>query len=118
MKRVRVTCHEPIVADPAYRQPWADVWVTFTGKPGRRRYEFAPTLLSRPELDVDLSDARDEANSDIDSPEKVERLESIATVLQSQRVYVDPIQTLITRMSTRQRHGVTVVRLKSCLSSS
>ena len=91
VKRVRVTCYEPIAVHPTYRQPWADVWVTFTAKPGRRRYEFAPTLLSRPELDVDLSDAREEANSPDSSPGEVERLENIATALETQRIFVDPV---------------------------
>ena len=78
------------MADPGYRQPWADVWVTFSGKPGRRRYEFAPTLLSRPELDLDLSNAKDEANSSSEYSGHIARLEKIVAVLRSQRVYVDP----------------------------
>jgi hypothetical protein len=60
-KRVLVRCYEPIATDPSYRQPWSDVWIRFKARPGRRIYKYGPTLISRPELHLDLRRARERA---------------------------------------------------------
>jgi hypothetical protein len=58
-KLITVRCYDPIAVDKTYRQPWSDLWISFTSKPGRRRYAFAPTLVSLPALKQDLQMALD-----------------------------------------------------------
>jgi hypothetical protein len=50
-KRVRLTCHEPFAVDPTQKQPWADVYVMFKTRPGRRGVPIEPTLMSRSDLE-------------------------------------------------------------------
>jgi hypothetical protein len=56
MRAKVVTCitHEPLGMYPDARQGWCDVWIRFKAKPGRKKYYFGPTLMSRGELDADL----------------------------------------------------------------
>ena len=61
MKRVRITCYQPIALDPTIRQPWADVWIRFKTRSGRPAHEYGPTLLSRKELQGDIRKARQDA---------------------------------------------------------
>lgn len=53
-KHVIAVCHGPIAFGPHYKSPWEDVWLRWKGKPGRRRYYSAPTLICRAELVADL----------------------------------------------------------------
>jgi hypothetical protein len=63
-KHVTIRCHEPIAWDRFARQPWSDVWLNFTAKPGRKKYCFAPTLVSKPVLEDDLRDAQEQQAKD------------------------------------------------------
>ena len=58
-KRVLAVCYGPIAFGPHYKSPWEDVWLRWKGKPGRRRYYSAPTLICRAELVADLEHHRD-----------------------------------------------------------
>ena len=57
-KLITVRSYDPIAADKNYRQPWSDVWISFTGKPGRKRFRFGPTLVALPALIQDVELAR------------------------------------------------------------
>jgi hypothetical protein len=50
IKRIRVICHEPIAVSRQARQRWADVYLRFTTKPGRRIVRLGPTLMARADL--------------------------------------------------------------------
>jgi hypothetical protein len=50
-KHVTIRCYDPIARDKFARQPWSDVWLSFTAKPGRKKYCFAPTLVSKVALE-------------------------------------------------------------------
>ncbi len=49
-KCVLAICHGPIAFGRRYKSPWEDVWLQWKGKPGRRSYYSAPTLICRAEL--------------------------------------------------------------------
>lgn len=53
-KRVLCSCHGPIAFGPHYKSPWEDVWLRWKGKPGRKVYRAAPTLVCHRELYVEL----------------------------------------------------------------
>lgn len=53
-KRIRCICHGPIAAGPQYQSPWEDVWLRWKGKPGRKKYYAAPTLVCSAEIPVEL----------------------------------------------------------------
>jgi hypothetical protein len=57
-KRILTICHGPIALGLQYKSPWEDVWLRWKGKPGRRRYSSAPTLVCRAELIADLESDR------------------------------------------------------------
>ena len=57
-KHVAIRCHDPIAWDKFARQPWSDLWISYTAKPGRKKYRFAPTLVSKPVLEDDLRSAQ------------------------------------------------------------
>lgn len=58
-KHVMAICYGPIAFGPHYKSPWEDVWLRWKGKPGRRRYYTAPTLICRAELIADLERHRE-----------------------------------------------------------
>lgn len=62
-KHVIAVCHGPIAFGPHYKSPWEDVWLRWKGKPGRRRYCSAPTLICRAELVADLERHRERRKS-------------------------------------------------------
>lgn len=51
-----IHCHgcEPLFVSKEYRQPWADVWLSWTSKPGRTKMKYAPCLVSKPSAEQDL----------------------------------------------------------------
>ncbi|MBN1569114.1 MAG: hypothetical protein JXA73_14790 [Acidobacteria bacterium] len=46
-KKIRVSCYGPIAVSRRYRSPWEDVFLSWTGKPGRRKYHLMLSLISR-----------------------------------------------------------------------
>jgi len=54
MKHVRAICHEPIAIRPDFKQPWADVWIRYKAAPGRKVYEYGPTLVTKPDAERDF----------------------------------------------------------------
>lgn len=58
-KRVIAICYGPIAFGPHYKSPWEDVWLRWKGKPGRRCYHSAPTLIWRAELLADVKRHRE-----------------------------------------------------------
>lgn len=89
MKRVLVRCYDPIAVDPTARQPWSDVWIRFTSRPGRRTYQYGPTLLSRPELRHDLRAVREDATIGESTPVSIPLLEGIDRILDASPIHVD-----------------------------
>lgn len=78
-----------MAVDPQSRHAWADVWLRFKARPGRTTYTYAPTLLSRSELQSDLRDAREAADESEEKLPHLKRLEEIHALLVSSVVYVD-----------------------------
>ena len=78
-KHVTIRCYDPIARYKFARQPWSDVWLSFTAKPGRKKYRFAPALVSKVALEGDLrfaqelqaKDATSDYAKDIEIAEKV-----------------------------------------------
>lgn len=83
-KLITVRSYDPIAADRNYRQPWSDVWISFTGKPGRKRYQFAPTLVALPALIQDVELARYSGRAD-----EIADCERILKVLSATDFYVE-----------------------------
>ena len=53
-KKIVCKCHEPIGISKKYKQPWSDVYISWTDKPGRKKYRLAPCLVSKPFAEADL----------------------------------------------------------------
>lgn len=54
MKTVRVYCHGPIAVSRDAKVGWEDVWLSWSGKPGRKKYRAAPTLMGERDLRGDI----------------------------------------------------------------
>jgi hypothetical protein len=80
-KHVTIRCHEPIARYKFARQPWSDVWVIFTAKPGRKKYCFAPTLVAKPTLEDDLRSAQEQQAKDAASDYYAKEIEIAEKVL-------------------------------------
>jgi hypothetical protein len=68
VKRVRVSCHEPLAVDPQARQPWADVYLRFKTRPGNHVVRSGPTLMGRNDLRRTIASTRRLATNDADGP--------------------------------------------------
>ena len=53
-KEIKVRCYGPIAVSKQYESPWEDVWLSWKGKPGRKKYYLGPCLKSRTECKSDL----------------------------------------------------------------
>lgn len=57
-KRIMVMCHGPLGVKSgsrdSYHVTWDDVWLRWTGKPGRRVYRAAPCLMTVREVEADM----------------------------------------------------------------
>ena len=42
--------HGPLQVNGKHKVPWEDVWIEWTGKPGRKKMRFGPTLVGYAEL--------------------------------------------------------------------
>lgn len=86
MKRVRVENSEPIAVEPDWPQAWADVYVRFKVRPGRRELRFGPTLYSRPELRAWM--ALDRARGDL---RDIDRQVAVETRLDREGIVVSQV---------------------------
>jgi hypothetical protein len=84
-KHVTIRCYDPIARYKLARQPWSDVWLSYTAKPGRKKYCFAPTLVSKPVLEDDLRSAQEQQAKDPSSKhvEDVELAEKVLAIFAS-----------------------------------
>ncbi|MCA1566936.1 MAG: hypothetical protein LC803_15075 [Acidobacteria bacterium] len=80
-KHVIIRCYDPIARHKFARQPWSDVWLSFTAKPGRKKYRFAPTLVSKVALEGDLRSAREQQAKEAasDYAREIEIAENVLT---------------------------------------
>lgn len=86
MKRVRVTNDEPMAVEPDWPQAWADVYIRFKVRPGRRERFLGPTLYSRPELRATI--ASDRARGDL---RDVDRLVAVDSRLDWEGIVLSPV---------------------------
>ena len=91
MKKVAVECWAPFAVEPTATQPWADVSIWYRARPGRRKYEFNPTLCSRGELRTDLREAKSafEADQSGENAAELARLENFSQRLEREGVVMD-----------------------------
>ena len=54
-KEIKVTCWGSIALSDKYKSYWEDVWLTWKGKPGRKKYYLGPCLCSKTEAESELS---------------------------------------------------------------
>ena len=55
LKRVQAHSHHPVAYWRSEPQPWCDVDISFKARPGRRVYRYWLTLMSRSDIESDLS---------------------------------------------------------------
>jgi hypothetical protein len=75
-KLIHVSCWGPIAFSNKYKSPWEDVWISWTGKPGRTKYRLAPCLISLTDLkdNIELTQTLQKENPDIDWSDEIEEL--------------------------------------------
>ena len=84
-KKITIKCSGPIAASKKYQSPWEDVWLSWTGKPGRTRYYCAPCLaskteaLSEHEINLECKKKYPENHWDEEIKESQNTLEEIAS---------------------------------------
>lgn len=66
-KTIRCISHGTIATNTFERSPWEDVWIEWTGKPGRKTYRAAPCLVCAAELLADLA-LHERVRSEQDEP--------------------------------------------------
>jgi hypothetical protein len=132
-KLVHCKGHEPIFIQPSFKQPWADVWINWAAKPGRKRMRCGPTLVSLPSAkqDLELTKRCADENPSLDYAEDLEREEIIVTVLEAgaeihcdkslsgipqittSKDYIDRAEAeRMLRFYLEQEHKLSVVRFK------
>ena len=90
-KKIVCSCHEPIGISKDYEQPWSDTYLSWTGKPGRKKYGLAPTLIGKQAAiqDYKISCWLLEKYPDVkDYQDEKTQLESIIRVLEEEKTYV------------------------------
>lgn len=50
-KKITVASYGPIAVSSKYESPWEDVYLSWTAKPGRKKYRIAPCLCSKSEAE-------------------------------------------------------------------
>lgn len=89
-KEIICHCHGLIGLSPDYKSPWEDVWISFKGKPGRKRYRFGPCLCSRANAESDLEFSRrmQEKHPEDDYSKEIGYAQTALEVLKTQERFV------------------------------
>jgi len=101
-KKITIRCYGPIALNRKYKSPWEDFYLSWTGKPGRKKYRLAPYLCSRP--DIEWHHRRDletqEKNEDADLGQRILQDTLILEALGKGRIYIEDGDTYLPNVYT------------------
>jgi len=130
-KKINVNCFGPIAVSKKYSSPWEDVWLSWTGKPGRKKYRLAPCLCGKLEAEQELELTLEckEKYPEIDWDEDIQKSELALMEISNGNIYVEDPKDKITNIYTpkdcidreeaekmirilMESHGFDLIRLK------
>ena len=90
-KKITVDCYGPIAHNKKYKSPWEDVWLSWTGKPGRTKYYLAPCLCSKTNVETDYQDTLmcKEKYPEDDWSEEIQESLLILKMLKQEEMFID-----------------------------
>ena len=104
-KQIKVRCYGPITVDPDYPSLWEDVYLSWTQKPGRKRMEIAPCLVSKTDLISDLLTHKNmQEDGAADFSEDIERLEKALSTIENGHYYIYDKDNPLTDMCTPKEY--------------
>lgn len=90
-KKILVRCHSPLAVDRKCDVEWSDVWLSWTDKPGRKKYYLAPCLCSKSSLDLDI-EVQNKCTADypdLDWRDETEMLAKASEAVGAGRIYIE-----------------------------
>jgi len=104
VKKITVDCHGPIAVSKKYQSPWEDVWLSWTGKPGRKKYYLAPCLISKPyaESEHEWNLKYSKEHPDPFWEEELKQYVIILKTLESNEIYIEDINDDISSIYTQK----------------
>lgn len=88
-KKITVKCYGPISINSEYKSPWEDIWLSWTDKPGRKKYYCGPTLICKPTLESDLKISLECKKDYIDGFDKeIEEYTNALAILKHIDIYI------------------------------
>lgn len=89
-KLIHCRCHEPIGLSKEAQQPWSDVWIRYTDKPGRKKVCYGPTLVSKGALKRDLDFEREfqAENPEYADEKEIREMEEVLRRLENEPVVI------------------------------
>ena len=90
-KEIKVKCYGPITLSSNYESPWEDVWLSWKGKPGRKKYYLGPCLSSKTdaESEHEINLECQEKHPDIEWDEEIEKSRETLEVINNGEIYID-----------------------------
>lgn len=101
-KKITVRCHGPIALNKKYHSPWEDVWLSWTDKPGRKKYYLAPTLCSKPTVvqDQEINFECQKEHPDLDYKDDIIETAKALDSINQGEIYIDNTNSKIPNVST------------------
>jgi hypothetical protein len=90
-KKITVSCSGPIALSPKNQSPWEDVWLYWTGKPGRKRYCLGPWLCSKSHTEREYKSclAFQADNHDLDYSEEIKQYGTALEAIRLGNIHIE-----------------------------
>lgn len=101
-KKITVKCYGPIGHNKTYQSPWEDVWLSWTGKPGRKKYYLAPTLCSKTSTiyDQEINIECKKRNPNIDFDDDIKETQKAIDSINNGIIYIDNPKSKLPNISS------------------
>ena len=99
-KEIKVTCWGSIALSDKYKSYWEDVWLTWKGKPGRKKYYSILRLSSKTECESKLKIKLEYQKKYhyLDYINEIDVCEKILTSINDGQIYIDCIHSNIPKV--------------------
>lgn len=103
-KKITVKCHGPIALSKKHSSPREYVWLSWTDKPGRKKYYLAPCLVGKSALESDLKISHElkEKYKDDFYDDEISQYESALYWLSHGDILIDKLESYFTDIYTNK----------------
>lgn len=104
-KLITIRCYGPIAVNKQYKSLWEDIWLSWTGKPGRTKYYLGPTLLSKTEAynEYELNLDCKKHHPEIDWEDEIRKSQIAINSIEGDAIYIeDPADEIPNIYSPRE----------------